>query len=65
MVEHTHFLHINFKIWSRCQIGDHDKIDQMEKLIDSKTKAICESIGNPAANVVDIPKMAKLAHKHI
>ena len=37
----------------------------MEKLIDSKTKAIfCESIGNPAANVVDIPKMAKLAHKH-
>ena len=47
------------------KFGDHDKIDQMEKLIDSKTKAIfCESIGNPAANVVDVPKMAKLAHKH-
>ena len=47
------------------KFGDHSKIDQMEKLIDSKTKAIfCESIGNPAANVVDVPKMAKIAHKH-
>tara|TARA_Y100001954_G_scaffold13808_1_gene13181 strand:- start:1430 stop:2725 length:1296 start_codon:yes stop_codon:yes gene_type:complete len=47
------------------KFGDHSKIDHMEKLIDSKTKAIfCESIGNPAANVVDVPKMAKIAHKH-
>ena len=45
------------------KFGEHNKIDEMAKLIDSKTNAIfSESIGNPAANVVDIPKMAKLAH---
>ena len=47
------------------KFGDHKKIDDMASLIDSKTKAIfCESIGNPAANVVDVPKMAKLARKN-
>lgn len=36
-----------------------------EAQIDDKTKAIfCESIGNPAGNVVDIEKLADIAHKH-
>ena len=62
---YTLFAHQLPRFGVDVKFGDHDKIDQMEKLIDSKTKAIfCESIGNPAANVVDIPKMAKLAHKH-
>ena len=47
------------------KFGDHDDIPSLEKLIDKKTKAIfCESIGNPAANVVDIPEIARIAHKH-
>ena len=47
------------------KFGNHDDIASLEKLIDKKTKAIfCESIGNPAANVVDVPEIAKLAHKH-
>ena len=33
--------------------------------IDDKTRAIfCESIGNPAGNVVDIAKLADIAHAH-
>lgn len=37
----------------------------LEALIDDKTKAIfCESIGNPAGNVVDIAQLSELAHKH-
>lgn len=37
----------------------------IEALIDDKTKAVfCESIGNPAGNVVDIAKLADIAHKH-
>jgi O-acetylhomoserine (thiol)-lyase len=36
-----------------------------EKAIDDKTKAIfCESIGNPAGNIVDIQKLSEIAHKH-
>ncbi|MFT5445211.1 MAG: O-acetylhomoserine (thiol)-lyase [Gammaproteobacteria bacterium] len=36
-----------------------------EKAIDDKTRAIfCESIGNPAGNVVDIGKLAEIAHRH-
>lgn len=43
----------------------HDDFDAFENEIDDKTKAIfCESIGNPAGNVVDIEKLAEVAHKH-
>lgn len=43
----------------------HDDFEGFEKAIDDKTKAIfCESIGNPAGNVVDIAKLAEVAHKH-
>ncbi len=39
--------------------------DAFEKSIDQKTKAIfCETIGNPAGNVVDIKRLADIAHKH-
>lgn len=42
-----------------------DDFEGFEKAIDDKTKAIfCESIGNPAGNVVDIKKLAEIAHKH-
>lgn len=43
----------------------HDDFAGFEAAIDSKTKAIfCESIGNPAGNVVDIKKLSEIAHKH-
>jgi len=42
-----------------------DDFDGFENAIDENTKAIfCESIGNPAGNVVDIAKLAEIAHKH-
>ncbi len=62
---YTLFAHQLPRFGVDVKFGEHDNIAGLEKLIDKKTKAIfCESIGNPAANVVDIPKMAKLAHKH-
>jgi O-acetylhomoserine (thiol)-lyase len=37
----------------------------MEALIDDNTAAVfCESIGNPAGNVVDLEKLAEIAHRH-
>jgi O-acetylhomoserine (thiol)-lyase len=42
-----------------------DDFEAFDKLIDDKTKAVfCESIGNPAGNVVDIERLAQIAHKH-
>ncbi len=42
-----------------------DDFDQLDALIDDKTKALfCESIGNPAGNIVDLQRLAEIAHKH-
>ncbi|MGE8049204.1 bifunctional O-acetylhomoserine aminocarboxypropyltransferase/cysteine synthase [Pseudomonas monteilii] len=43
----------------------HDDIAALEALIDARTKAVfCESIGNPAGNIVDISALAEAAHRH-
>ena len=42
----------------------HDDFEGFENAIDDRTKAIfCESIGNPAGNVVDIARLAEIAHR--
>src|SRR5699024_7409716 len=42
---------------------DQDDFDGMAAKIDDKTKAVyCESVGNPAGNVVDIERVAEIAH---
>jgi O-acetylhomoserine (thiol)-lyase len=42
-----------------------DDYQGFEEAIDANTKAIfCESIGNPAGNIVDIEKLAEIAHRH-
>ncbi len=42
-----------------------DDLIALEALIDDNTKALfCESIGNPAGNVVDLQALADMAHKH-
>jgi len=42
-----------------------DKPESVAELIDENTSAVyCESIGNPAGNIVDIEALAKVAHDH-
>lgn len=42
-----------------------DDLAGMEAKIDERTRAIfCESIGNPAGNVIDLKALADLAHKY-
>lgn len=42
-----------------------DDFDGFENAIDENTRAVfCESIGNPAGNIVDIERLAIIAHKH-
>ncbi|SOD41780.1 O-acetylhomoserine aminocarboxypropyltransferase/cysteine synthase family protein [Nitrosovibrio sp. Nv4] len=43
----------------------YDDYEGVERHIDHNTKAVfCESIGNPAGHIVDIEKMADIAHKY-
>jgi O-acetylhomoserine (thiol)-lyase len=47
------------------RMASGDDIAALEALIDDNTKAVfCESIGNPAGNVVDIEELSNMAHKY-
>ncbi|MDN7143883.1 bifunctional O-acetylhomoserine aminocarboxypropyltransferase/cysteine synthase [Pseudomonas sp. JQ170] len=49
----------------QTRFAAHDDIAALEALIDSNTKAVfCESIGNPAGNIVDLQALADAAHRH-
>ncbi|WP_043199683.1 bifunctional O-acetylhomoserine aminocarboxypropyltransferase/cysteine synthase [Pseudomonas putida] len=49
----------------QTRFAAHDDIAALEALIDERTKAVfCESIGNPAGNIVDIAALAEAAHRH-
>jgi O-acetylhomoserine (thiol)-lyase len=52
-----------FGIESR--FAESDSADDIERLIDDKTKAVfCESVGNPAGNICDIESLATVAHRN-
>jgi O-acetylhomoserine (thiol)-lyase len=47
------------------RMAPHNDIAKLESLIDAKTRAVyCESIGNPAGNIVDLQALADAAHRH-
>jgi len=47
------------------RMASYDDFDALEGHIDGHTRAMfCESIGNPAGNVVDIERLAEMAHRH-
>lgn len=59
------FMHSFPRQGIEVRMADQGDFDAIEKLIDDKTKAVfCESIGNPAGNVVDIQRLAEIAHRH-
>tara|TARA_B100001093_G_C26804931_1_gene1005053 strand:- start:911 stop:2026 length:1116 start_codon:yes stop_codon:yes gene_type:complete len=42
-----------------------DNVEALEALIDNNTKGVfCESIGNPAGNIVDISALSEMAHRN-
>ena len=59
------FAHTLPQIGIETRFVNPDNLDDMAALIDAKTKAVfCESIGNPAGNVIDLAKVADIAHAH-
>jgi O-acetylhomoserine (thiol)-lyase len=62
---YTLFAHMLPKQGIDVRFAENDSAEAIEKLIDDKTKAVfCETIGNPAGNIVDIEAIAAAAHKH-
>ncbi|MBX3051510.1 MAG: aminotransferase class V-fold PLP-dependent enzyme [Caldilineaceae bacterium] len=62
---YTLFAHMLPKQGIEVRFAEDDSPASMEKLIDDKTVAVfCESIGNPAGNIVDLEAIATMAHKH-
>jgi len=61
---YTLFAHMLPKQGINVRFAESSDPKDIAKLIDENTKAVyCESIGNPAGNITDIAKLAKVAHK--
>ncbi len=59
------FAHTLPRLGITVKFADAGDIDGMAALIDDKTRAVfCESIGNPAGNVVDFGAIGEMAHAH-
>ncbi|AEE21908.1 MAG: O-acetylhomoserine aminocarboxypropyltransferase/cysteine synthase [Alteromonadaceae bacterium] len=62
---YTLFAHLLPKQGIEVRFAESDKAEDLAKLMDDKTKAVfCETIGNPAGNIVDIEPIATMAHEH-
>jgi O-acetylhomoserine (thiol)-lyase len=61
---YTLFKHMLPKQGIEVRLAESDDPKAINRLINKKTKAVyCESIGNPAGNIPDLEKIAKIAHK--
>ena len=62
---YTLFRHMLPKLGIDVRFAADDSVAAMQGLIDDKTTAVfCESIGNPAGNIVDLEALAAMAHEH-
>ncbi|KGK09691.1 O-acetylhomoserine aminocarboxypropyltransferase/cysteine synthase family protein [Vibrio navarrensis] len=60
---YTLFAHMLPNMGIEVRFAKDDQPESLAALIDDKTKAVyCESIGNPAGNIIDLEKVAQLAH---
>jgi O-acetylhomoserine (thiol)-lyase len=62
---YTLFAHMLPKQGIEVRFAANDSPENIADLIDEGTRAVfCESIGNPAGNIIDIEAVAKVAHEH-
>jgi O-acetylhomoserine (thiol)-lyase len=59
----TYFAHVLPSLGIEARFAADDEADSIKSLIDARTCAVfCETIGNPAGNVVDLEAVADVAH---
>jgi O-acetylhomoserine (thiol)-lyase len=62
---YTYFAHVLPTLGIEVRFPADDQADSIEALIDERTKAVfCETVGNPAGNVIDLARVADAAHRH-
>ncbi len=62
---YTLFAHVFRGQGVEARFAASDKPGDVERLIDSNTRAIyCESVGNPAGNIADLESLASVAHRN-
>lgn len=62
---YTLFAHMLPSQGIEVRFAEDDSPEAIEKLIDGNTKAVyCETIGNPAGNIIDLAPVCEAAHRH-
>jgi O-acetylhomoserine (thiol)-lyase len=62
---YTLFAHMLPSQGIEVRFAEDDSAEAIEKLIDENTKAVyCETIGNPAGNIIDLTPVCEAAHRH-
>lgn len=62
---YTLFKHMLPRQGIDVRFAENDSVESMAKHVDDKTQALyCETIGNPAGNIVDVEALANLAHEN-
>jgi O-acetylhomoserine (thiol)-lyase len=62
---YTLFAHMLPSQGIEVRFAEDDSAEAIEKLIDANTKAVyCETIGNPAGNIIDLAPVCAAAHRH-
>lgn len=60
----TYFAHVLPTLGIEARFAEDDRAESIAPLIDERTCAVfCETIGNPAGNVVDLEAVADVAHR--
>jgi O-acetylhomoserine (thiol)-lyase len=60
---YTYFAHVLPRVGIETRFAPDDSAESIAALIDDRTKAVfCETVGNPAGNVIDLAAVAAAAH---
>jgi|SRR5271166_21718 len=60
----TYFAHVLRELGIEVRFAQDDRAESMRPLLDDRTCAVfCETVGNPAGNVVDLEAVSTLAHE--
>jgi O-acetylhomoserine (thiol)-lyase len=60
---YTYFAHVLPRLGVEVRFARDDRPESIGALIDGRTKAVfCETVGNPAGNVIDLAAVAEVAH---
>ena len=62
---YTYFAHVMPRLGIEARFSADDSPESVAARIDERTKAVfCETVGNPAGNVIDLAAVAEVAHAH-